>query len=248
MSNPRIIGVLAVRDGMLVKSYRYSSWRPAGDVFSALRNLDHWGADEIVVLDISRRGTMDPSILSKIQAARVSTPIAYGGGIRSSEDLKRLMEIGCDRFILETLAFERPSEVDALANVVGAQALILSLPIFVNNNQPLIWRPHTSIPLDEALPALLGLPVSEFMVTSVEHEGCSGQFALSLIDSCSALPKQSVIWFGGLDIQKALKCLCSHLTTAVALGNALHETELALPRLRKAALQSGAPIRTFRLC
>lgn len=247
MAKCRIIGVLAVRNGRLVKSYGYSAWRPAGDLLSALRNLDEWGADEIVVLDISRRPSLDPSVLAQIQASKLSTPLAYGGGIRAEEDFRQLMEVGCDRFVLETVAFDNPSLITRFSNIVGAQALILALPIQIKDGMAWVWRPESGIPWEDLSSTVLGLPVSEFIVMSVDSDGIEGRFPYQLLSVCGGLPKQSVIWFGGLDLKSSLKCFQNPLTAAVAFGNRLHDSELDLPLIRRYSLNADADVREFRL-
>lgn len=235
----RIIAVLAVRESQLVKSIGYARWRPAGGLVSALRNLDRWGADEIVVLDISRRGTLDPKVLDQIHAARVATPLAYGGGIRGTADVHRLMELGCDRFVVESLLFEKPEELERIAQLAGQQALIASLPIIETARGPSLWRPETTLSWEGNREHLLCLPVSEYFVTAVEAEGGVSTFPLSLTRSFADFPKDSVIWFGGLDPQLAKSCLALPQTVGVAWGNLLHERELALPLLRRRLLRSG---------
>jgi imidazole glycerol-phosphate synthase subunit HisF len=139
MASKRLIATLTVRDGRLVKSYGYASTRPAGDLRTALRTLDRWSADEILVLDISRRPSLDPVVLDAIARAEISTPLAYGGGIRSPEDLLRLMELGCDRFVVESLLFAASPVLDQLCDLAGRQALIGCVPL--RKNAGGIWAP-----------------------------------------------------------------------------------------------------------
>lgn len=249
MAFKRIIGVLTVKDGRLVKSYGYTAWRPAGRLGSALRNLDRWGADEIVVLDISRRAGLDDGVLREIAAARIATPLAYGGGIRSVGDIRRLMDLGCDRFVVESLLFADPAGLREMAAVAGRQALIGSLPLKLEKGVVSLWRPTGYEPLALWRESLLAAPVSEFLLTSVPSEGGRGTFPAGLVEAVDWLPDGSAILFGGLDGPAALGALARRAVTAVAFGNLNHETELALPRFRRAALAGGAPdaLRAHRL-
>jgi len=234
MAFKRILGVLAVRDGRLVKSYGYNRWRPAGGLVTALHNLDRWGTDEIVVLDISRRATVDPEVLAQIKSARVSTPLAYGGGIRRPDDLSRLMDIGCDRFVVESLLFDAPDTVHRLADLAGRQALIASLPMVSTTvGGPAIWRPSGALPFAGWRERLRMLPVSEYLVIATEAEGAEGNFPKALLDTLAGFPEGSLLWFGGLDLGSARACLARPETIGVAWGNLLHERELAVPLLRR---------------
>ena len=260
MASKRLIAALTVRHGRLVKSYGYTSDRPAGDLRTALRNLDRWSADEILVLDISRRPGLDPVVLEAIGRAEISTPLAYGGGIRSSDDVLRLMELGCDRFVVESLLFSPGRELEQLADLVGRQALIGSVPLRLGAVGE--WAPAlspSSVPrlgpvpatLDDTLDFLRSSPVSEYLLISAEAEGRAGTFPVELVAACSALPEHSVLWFGGLDQASAAACLAAPVTAAVALGNPFLEKELALPLLREALLRSRPPaslrrVRTLR--
>jgi len=247
MAFKRIVGVLAVRNSRLVKSYGYAAWRPAGGLRPALKNLDRWGADEILVLDISRRPGLDPAVLSEIKAARVSTPLAYGGGIRCPDHLTSLMELGCDRFVVETALFSEPDIVSRLADLVGCQALIGSLPVRLGAGGIERWSEDSWHPLGPDLPRLLDLPVSEYLVTAAEAEGNAGTFPPGLVSAFSEFPPGSIIWFGGLDASLAMECLGSPQTAAVAWGNPNHETELALPQWRTRIRAASMPVRPVRL-
>ena len=256
MAYKRIIGALTVKDGQLVKSYGYAAWRPAGSLITALKNLDRWAVDEIAVLDISRREALDPTVLKQIASAKVSTPIAYGGGIRSPADIHSLMELGCDRFVIESLIFRPGDTLNEIADITGRQALIASLPVMIGDQGISLWRPDATNgnrsrfePVDSWREHLLSLPVSEFLITAVETEGHAGKFPQNLPHALRFLPDESVIWFGGLDTRTALACLKAPVTAAVAFGNPNHETELAMPSFRATAL-SGAnpsPLRTIRI-
>lgn len=242
----RLIAVVTVKDGRVVKSYGYASWRPAGDLITALKNLDRWAADEIVVLDISRRDRLDQAVLRQIAAAKVTTPLAYGGGIRSAEDLNRLMDLGCDRFVIESVLYDEAETLAKLADLAGHQALIGAVPLFSTPDGWAVWRPvpgHGMAPPagdQAALQAFLARqPVSEFLLTSVDAEGRAGYFPVELLDAFADLPAASAIWFGGLDAELAAACLRQPVTAAVAFGNPLHETELALPHLREALLAAA---------
>ncbi|HWA28516.1 MAG TPA: HisA/HisF-related TIM barrel protein [Lacunisphaera sp.] len=251
MASKRLIGILTVRHGRLCKSYGYAAWRPAGDLTTALRNLDRWSADEIVVLDISRRPGLDPAVLRQIADAKVATPLAYGGGIRGVADVEQLMALGCDRFVVESVLYEDPVTLQNIADLAGHQALIGSIPLCRTPGGWALWRPYPPAEganfesLDAILRHVARQPVSEYFVTAVGTEGRAGGFPLELVDALRGLPESSVIWFGGLDCATASHCLREPVTAAVAFGNLLHDSELALPHLR-AELPTGT-VRPVRL-
>jgi cyclase len=241
MAFKRIIATLLVKDGQVVKSYGYRSWRPAGRLVSALRNLDRWLVDEILILDISRRDSVNPDVLRTITESAISTPLIYGGGIRTESDVSRLLEAGCDRIVLETLLLRQPETVHQFADIVGSQALIGCLPLVSDERGVRLWNPEAATTRHQELPDLIAhcqnLPVSELMVVDSRNEGYLGKSCRSLHTGVieSSLTK-GIIWFGGLDHKLAAELLSSPCTVAVAFGNINFEGELQIPQLRKAIL------------
>jgi imidazole glycerol phosphate synthase subunit HisF len=232
----RLVGVLNCRHGMLVKSYGYALWRPSVSLESALRTLDRWHLDEIVILDISRKGSLDQSIIDRLKVCSISTPVAYGGGIQTVGDLETLSKVGCDRFVVESALFESPEAVKKMVSFVGKQAIIGSLPVNSCGDRIEIWNSSYTksnrTPSEVAEEWLsLGL-VSEVLVTSVESEGSIGRFPIEITSMFEGVSSQSIIWFGGIDTDRARTLLNMNNTSAVAIGNILHEREISMPLFR----------------
>jgi len=239
----RVIGMVTVRDGRAVKSSGYARWQPAGGIRSALLNLDRWGADEIVLTDVSRRDRIDPAVLVEIGRTPLSTPLTYGGGLRSLTDVQRVMAVGVDRVVVESMAWDDPDELQRIAEVIGAQAVIVSLPVARSSEGPSrAWtppaaptrRPDLLIDWEERL---RGLAFEELLVSDVTAEGSSGAFALDADEEVVGMLARlgrPVIWFGGVDHAAATRLIGQQLTTGIAIGNPLHEHELVIPHLRTA--------------
>ena len=256
MAYKRLVGVVAVKDGQVVKSYGYCFWRPAGRLRTALINLDRWLVDEILVLDISGSDRVDPRIVAEIQASRISTPLAYGGGIRSYEDVDCLLVAGCERFVLETMLFRFPERVAKLADKVGAQALIASLPLSSTHGD--CWQ------VDRDYASRWGVadaewdainfcrkcnewPVAEVLAIDRTNEGSEGRFSLVSSEGVHPLAelRKGIIWFGGIDQKQAAKLLEMNATVAVGFGNLNFEKEVAMRSLRRFVLRhsSGLAVR-----
>ena len=244
----RLIGVLPVRDGRVVKSYGYRMWRPAGRLKTALLNLDRWAADEVFVLDISGRASIDPGVLSDLRAASVSTPITYGGGMRSVRDATAALRAGADRILIQTLLWSNPGEVSRMADAIGRQAIVVSLPVSGSSDGQLrVFRRQSGgrsdslASLDERLAAIGSSPVEELLVTDVDAEGARGEFSLDLarrVAPLAAAIRKPVIWFGGIDVSSADVLLGMRESAGVAFANVLLERELALREVRE-SLNSG---------
>lgn len=250
----RLIGVLPVRDGRVVKSYGYRMWRPAGSLRTALSNLDRWEADEILVLDISGNVGVDSRVVSALRAASVSTPITYGGGLRSVDDARVALRAGADRILLERLLWSNPSEVSRIADEVGRQAIVASLPVsgasagrFLVSHSRNAEGCDFSKSLQDWLDVISGLPIEELLVIDVDAEGARGKFSMDLAEHvapAAAVIRKPVIWFGGIDLDSARALIGMEQTVGVAFANVLLERELALREVRDALSTNGnTPIR-----
>ena len=244
----RLVAVLNWRNGGLVKSNAHSAWRPSLRLEAALRVLDRWQVDEIVLLDISRKSSLDERMLEELSAISLSTPLAVGGGIRLGEDVERVLQAGADRVVLESLLLDDESGVREITDLIGRQGVIGSLPVMVESDRLSLWRPdgHDSRdPVDVVRQWIKRGLVSEVLVKDVLAEGCAGQFASGLPNEFRGFDEGTLIWFGGLDAPTASELLERSETAAVAFGNILSHSELAAVGLRK-HLRRAAPGRLRR--
>lgn len=255
MAFKRIIAVLIVLNGQLVKSYGYNFHRPAGALPTALRELDTWALDEIMVLDISRRESIDPLVVRQIREACVYSPIIYGGGIRDISDIQTLLSAGCERFLLETLYLRSPETVKRISDLVGGQALILSVPLVSKVGQGLVLRSSSSndssspLPLNEIAETIAASPASELLVIDAVAEGHGGAFCLTSFDDIELIEgSKGIIWFGGLNGDIAEGLLTRRSTVGVAFGNVCSEKELAILRVRRGIAQAVQQRYLRRLC
>lgn len=252
MAYKRLVGVVTVKDGQVVKSYGYRFWRPAGRLRTALMNLDRWLVDEILVLDISGRSHVDSGVIQQIKASRISTPLIYGGGIRTVDDVDRLLASGCERFVLETMLFQFPDRVVRLADKVGEQALIASLPLCRVSDEwqvvPQFLKLPGSATADSGCHSICrscnAWPVAEVLAIDRDHEGQSGGFALVNAGGSHPLSKlrKGIIWFGGVSDQQAALLLRLPATVAVGFGNVNCEREIFMRELRRAVLRQSSEI------
>jgi len=259
MLSKRLIASIFVKDGIVVKSHGYKFWRPAGHLATALINLDRWAVDEIIVVDISRRGKIDNETLKEIRKAKISTPLIYGGGIRSLNDVHALLNAGCDRVVLETLLFGNDATLQEVCNTVGKQALIASLPLavrdgiicgrFTSNDHILREDNSLSQPLDKLWSHYRGLPVSEILITDTDNEGNYGCFSSAISNAvlarCTDPEDKDLLWFGGLGVNLPDKLLIHPKTVGVVYGNTNFEHELQMRKIRK-WLRHSTMANTFR--
>jgi len=249
MASKRLIATVLIRNGVTVKSYGYRFWRPAGSLATALVNLDRWAVDEILLLDVSRRSVIQPETLAEIRKAKISTPLIYGGGIRTPNDVMRLLEVGVDRFVVESLINQRTDSLREIADIVGKQAILGSLPVIWDGAAFRAWTSSGSVDLDVAMSRLYEAPLSEVLIIDADNEGHYGKFSQGLKDTVLQITQsresRGLIWFGGLNERIAAELLLHQTTVGVAIGNINFEREIFLSAFRKNLHKGGfnAPVR-----
>ncbi len=247
MLKKRLVGVVTVKNGWAVQSFGYGRYLPLGKPECLVENLDRWGADEILVqvIDRSTQGLgPDFDLLKQLSVMGLSTPLIYAGGIHSQSDGIQVIQLGADRFVLDTLLHTAPETVIALSEQLGSQALIASLPLTWQSEQ-LFWYDYhlkTSHPLSQGVLALLQTRViSEVLVIDWQNEGQANCFEPNLI---SAFPFKEIplIAFGGLsETDQIREILSFSQVSAVGVGNFLNYREHAVQKMKESCL--GLPLR-----
>ena len=151
-----------------------------------------------------------------------------------------MLDCGCDRFVVESLLYSQPRALTDIANMIGVQALIASLPVRVQEGQLVVQHvdPEAGVRQDAPIPgeAVSGwldkLPVSEVLIIDAAHEGHYGQFSLLPFAEQLGSFSKGVIWFGGLGADQAVPLLQLEQTVAVAFGNVNFERELFIHHVR----------------
>lgn len=247
MLKKRLIGVVTIKNGWAVQSFRYSRYLPLGKPECLVENLDRWGVDEILVQVIDRSAKNlgpDFDLLTRLGATGLKTPLIYAGGIRSVEDGIRLVQLGADRIVLDSLLHDDLRLVKCLSERLGAQALIASVPLALQgaNLEWLDYRTHSSSPLSENVLGLIEAGViSEVLVSDWQHDGVPGGFEQKLVEYFP-LKDVPVIAFGGIsEHEQMCKLMQSTRIAAVAVGNFLSYREHAAQNYKDMLI--GLPLR-----
>ena len=240
MIKKRLVGVITVRQGWAVQSFGYQHHLPLGRPEVLAENLDRWGVDEILLQCIDRAGLgPDLELLARITKKGLSTPLTYQGGIRSVAEGVAAVQAGAERIALDGLLRDDPKEAAALAEPLGAQALIAALPMSHTGGAPQ-WLDHRSgrsTPIPSEVAAVLRSgAISELLLVDWRHEGQAGGFDESLIDD-AALPALPLIVFGGLSEPAQLRrVLARPNVVAAGVGHFLSWREHAVQQLKEQLL------------
>lgn len=217
----RIIPCLDVKDGRVVKGVNFVNLRDAGDPVELAALYDREGADELVFLDISASHEGRETMVDVVRrtAEEVSIPFTVGGGIKSVEDMKRLLRAGADKIGINTAAVQRPDLITEGARVFGAQCIVVAIDARYNPEWE-EWevythggRRPTGIRAVEWAQEAERRGAGELLLTSMDADGTKDGFDMALTRSVSVSVGIPVIASGGAGSAR-------HFTDILTLGQA----------------------------
>ena len=220
----RIIPCLDVDNGRVVKGVKFVDIRDAGDPVEIARRYDREGADEITFLDITathdNRNTM-ADVVRKV-ASEVFIPLTVGGGIRTVEDIRRMLNAGADKVGINSAAVSNPEFVREAAKRFGSQCIVVAIDAKKTSapDQDSQWqifthggRKSTGIDAIEWAQKMVAYGAGEILLTSMDRDGTREGFDLPLTRAISEAVSVPVIASGGVG------CL-AHLSAGVIEGKA----------------------------
>lgn len=226
MLKTRVIPSLLLRNGGLVKTRRFRDAVYVGDPINAVKIFNDKEVDELVFLDIEAtpagRGP-DFGLLEAI-AAEAFMPFGYGGGIRSVEDVRRLLSLGIEKVILNTAAFDTPDLVRACADVAGSSSVVVSIDVSTD----LLRRRRVMVAGGSRVagndPVGLArkmeqLGAGEILLNSIDRDGTSKGYDLHLVADVSAAVNIPVVALGGAGSLGDMRAAVEAGASAVAAGS-----------------------------
>jgi len=251
----RIIPCLDVDAGRVVKGVKFVDIRDAGDPVEVAKRYNAEGADEITFLDITassdERSTM-AHVVEQV-ASQVFIPLTVGGGIRTVEDIRRMLNAGADKVGINTAAVKRPELVKEAADKVGSQCIVLSIDAkkVSSPDQPNRWeifthggRTPTGIDALEWAKRMTDYGAGELLLTSMDRDGTKIGFDLELTRTISEAVSIPVIASGGVG---NLDHLCAGVSQgkadAVLAASIFHFGEYTVEQAKQAMQAQNIPIR-----
>jgi cyclase len=205
----RVVPCLDVKDGRVVKGVRFVDLRDAGDPVEAALAYDAQGADELVFLDITASHEARDIMLDVVRrtAEGIYMPLTVGGGIRSVDDVRRLLRAGADKISLNTAALERPTVIREAVERFGSQCIVVAIDARREPGRPdesLRWgvythggrRPAGRDAIEWAGEAV-ALGAGEILLTSMDRDGTKDGYDLELTRAVSQSVSVPVIASGG---------------------------------------------------
>jgi cyclase len=252
----RVIPCLDVDAGRVVKGVNFENLRDAGDPVELAAAYDAQGADELTFLDVTAstaaRGTM-LDVVSRT-AEQVFIPLTVGGGVRTVEDVDRLLRAGADKVSVNTAAIARPDLLRELSERFGSQCIVLSVDArTVPQGQPDTasgWEVTThggkrGTGIDAVEWAVRGaeLGVGEILLNSMDADGTKAGFDLPMIRAVRAAVHVPVIASGGAGAVEHFAPAVEAGADAVLAASVFHFGDMTIAEVKKSMREEGITVR-----
>ncbi|NPA41686.1 MAG: imidazole glycerol phosphate synthase subunit HisF [Aquificae bacterium] len=246
----RIIPCLDVDKGRVVKGVRFLNLRDAGDPVEVAKRYEQEGADELVFLDITAsaedRGIMI-EVVKKV-AETVFMPFTVGGGIRTVEDMRKLLEAGADKVSINTAAVKNPQVVNEGAKLFGSQCIVVAIDAKRKGESWEVYihggRTPTGIDAVEWAKEVERLGAGEILLTSMDKDGTKAGYDVELCRAVAESVNIPVIASGGAGNKEHFYEVFDKGKVDAALAASLfHFRELSIPELKKFLKEKGIVVR-----
>ncbi len=254
MLTKRVIPCFDVADGRVVKGVRFLDLRDAGDPVELAAAYDREGADELVFLDIRASPDRRDTAVDMVQgiADQVFIPFTVGGGIRSPEDVRQMLESGADKVAINTAAVENPQLVEEAAHRFGSQCIVVAIDAKRSNHGG--WQVHTyggvgggtAVELDAVEWAIrcADLGAGELLITGMDADGTQDGFDIELTRAVSEAVSVPVIASGGAGKPEHLyDAIVEGKADAVLAASIFHFGTYRIREVKEYLAQRDVPVR-----
>ncbi len=250
----RIIPCLDVTAGRVVKGVQFVNLRDAGDPVEVAKRYDEQGADELTFLDITASSDDRDIILTIIEdvAAQVFIPLTVGGGVRSVDDVRRLLHAGADKVSINTAAVVNPQLIKEASDRFGAQCIVVAIDAKqVADGEHPRWevfthggRKPTGLDAVEWAQRMQALGAGEILLTSMDRDGAKTGFDLRLTRTIVDAVKIPVIASGGVgNLQHLVEGVKEGGADAVLAASIFHYGEYTVEQAKRHMAAQGVEVR-----
>ena len=250
----RIIPCLDVTAGRVVKGVQFVNLRDAGDPVEVARRYDEQGADELAFLDITASSDDRDILLHIIEdvAAQVFIPLTVGGGVRSVDDVRRLLHAGADKVSINTAAVVNPQLIKESSDRFGAQCIVVAIDAKqVTDGEHPRWevythggRRPTGLDAVEWAQRMEALGAGEILLTSMDRDGAKTGFDLKLTRTIVDAVNIPVIASGGAGkLQHLVDGVRQGGADAVLAASIFHYGEYTIEQAKRHMAAQGVEVR-----
>lgn len=255
MLTKRIIPCLDVKDGRVVKGVSFVDLRDAGDPVEVAAVYDCEGADELCFLDITASHEDRKTIIDVVEqtAARVFMPVTVGGGVRTLEDIRALLNAGADKVSINTAAVQRPEFVREAAKRFGTQCIVVAIDakqsgtadrweVFTHGG-----RKPTGLDAVEWAKQMEEYGAGEILLTSMDQDGRQTGYDLKLTAAVSGAGSIPVIASGGVGtLEHLYDGFVKGRADAVLAASIFHFRTFTIPQAKAYLRERGVPVRVTK--
>jgi imidazole glycerol-phosphate synthase subunit HisF len=251
MLTKRIIPCLDVKDGRVVKGVSFVNLRDAGDPVEVAKVYDGEGADELCFLDITASHEQRNTILDVVTrtAEQVFMPLTVGGGVRTLDDIRALLNAGSDKVSINTAAVEHPEFVETAAARFGAQCIVVAID--AKSAAPGRWevythggRRRTGLDAVEWARRMEAAGAGEILLTSMDRDGTQDGYDLDLTAAVSIAVSVPVIASGGAGrLEHLYDALERGKADAVLAASIFHYRTHTIQDTKMYLKERGIPVR-----
>lgn len=256
----RIIPVLFIKNGLIVRSKNFNFHQIIGNVIEQAKRLSSWNVDELIYIDISRdekydlgRDDLSVKSLDKIKdiideiSKYCFMPLTFGGKIRSVEDAVNLIRWGADKITINSLLLSNKEEVKNIIKNLGSQAVVASVDYQCIENEFYICEDFgkkiTNIRLRDFLIEIQDLGVGEVFLQNVKNDGSAKGFDIQIEKEISILNIPAILCSGAGNEEHFVDASRVKNLSALAAGNYFNFKELSYPNVKKKLTKSNIFVR-----
>ena len=246
----RIIPCLDVAGGRVVKGVNFLALKDAGDPVEQAAIYDAAGADELTFLDITASHENRDTILDVVArtAEAIFLPFTVGGGIRTTDDMRRLLLAGADKCGINSAAITRPELIAEAATRFGSQCVVAAVD--ARATTPGHWevfshggRTPTGLDAVAWCQRLESLGAGEILLTSMDRDGTRTGFDTDLLRAVCTATRLPVVASGGVGTTDHLIKGARAGATGLLAASIFHFGTLSIPQVKRSLAQAGLPVR-----
>ncbi len=249
----RIIPCLDVKEGRVVKGVNFLKLRDAGDPVEHAKLYDKEGADELVFLDITASHEKRKIMIDVVGciARHVFMPFTVGGGIRELNDIRDLLNAGCDKVSINTSAVENPNFIEKSSGKFGSQCIVLAIDAKLKPGAIDKWevyinggRDNTNIDAIEWVKKGASLGAGEILLTSMDYDGTKNGYDIELAKKVCESVSVPVIASGGCgNLEHIYEVLTKGKADAALAASIFHFREYSVRQVKEYLRGRGVAVR-----
>jgi len=246
----RVIPCLDVKDGRVVKGVNFVDLRDAGDPVEQAALYDAAGADELTFLDITASHENRDTIVDVVgrTAEKIFLPLTVGGGIRETEDMRRLLLAGADKCSINSAAVARPELIGEAARKFGSQCVVVAID--ARQSGPGKWEVCTHGGRTPTGRDVLGWArdveergAGEILLTSMDRDGTGAGFDLDLLAAVCGAVRLPVVASGGVGTLDHFVAGARAGATGLLAASVFHFGTFTVRQVKQAMADAGLPVR-----